>query len=582
MAGLSAAPRPDAPVVLVVRPLDEDVDADEAVLDAGARDVLAWPTTPRVLARRLMVAERQVAEARRRRDAEYARARSATSFRSLLDRLPDGIAVHRDHRFVYANAVLARMLGYGTAADQLLGQPILSFIDDRRGFQGRVDEAAQGGSVPGAEEQLVRVDGEGIAVEAQHLLVDFEGAPAVLTLVRDLRERRQLEASLRQADRMASVGTLALGVAHELNNPLAYVLSNLQIAREELARFRDVLPAGFQESFRTLLYESREGVARMRQVVRDLKTFSRDSDEPVGPVALQPVLRSCVNMTRNELVHRAQLREDYQPTPEVAGNESRLGQVFINLMVNAIHSLPERHPRDNWVRVATWTDDAGRAVVEIADNGEGIPESDLARIFDPFFTTKPPGEGTGLGLSIVHNIVRGMEGEIDVETRPGEGTAFRVRMPAAVRPMRVRRSSSSSLRIPAAVPGGRVLVVDDDRMVARSLERVLREHDVVVAGGGAAALRILESDRSFDVVLCDLMMPDVSGIDVFAQVSLSDPDLSERFVFMTGGAFTAQARAFLDTVPNEHFEKPFDPNEVRLTVAARIGGAPISRPPSSG
>jgi len=335
----------------------------------------------------------------------------------------------------------------------------------------------------------------------------------------------------------------------------------------------------------TLIRDARDGAARMRQVVRDLKTFSRDTDEPVEPIGLSPVLRSCVNMTRNELAHRARLVEDYRPTPPVLGNESRLGQVFINFLVDAIHALPDRRPADNEVRVATWTDEAGGAVVEVADNGRGIESGHLGRIFDPFFTTKPPGEGTGLGLSIVDNIVRGMGGEISVTSRPGEGTAFRVRLPAATGPRRARRSSSGALRVttPAEGSQGRVLVIDDDAMVARSLRRVLAGHEVVVAEGGATALAILEADQGFDVVLCDLMMPEVSGMDVFEAVADRHVGLGDRFVFMTGGAFTPRARAFLDRVANERFEKPFDPNEVRLLVATRLNAhLPLHRPPSSG
>lgn len=377
-------------------------------------------------------------------------------------------------------------------------------------------------------------------------------------------ERKEMQSQLAFADRMASVGTLAAGVAHELNNPLMYVLSNLRLTREELDAAD---PARWTERAKLQLDEAIQGAVRMQNIVRDLKSFSRPDDEQPHNADLREVLESAINMCRNEVRHRAHLERDFGDTPPVAAAESRLVQVFVNLLINAAQAMPERPVAANRIVVRTRTGKDGSAVVEVIDNGTGIEASRLSRVFDPFFTTKGLAEGTGLGLSICRNIIDDAGGTIEAASQPGSGTTFTVRLPASERtettePSRPQRVSMVRSR-------ARVVVIDDEPLVGRSIRRALRGHEVQVFSSGQEAIERLCSDEPFDLVFCDLMMPEVSGMEVFDEVSARRPDLAGRFVFMTGGAFTSQARDFLRETALVCLEKPFELHQIRELVRER-------------
>ena len=387
---------------------------------------------------------------------------------------------------------------------------------------------------------------------------------AIEDATRRATERQDMESRLAFADRMASVGTLAAGVAHELNNPLMYVLSNLHLTREEIGS-RDEAP--WLEHARQQLDEAIHGAVRMQNIVRDLKTFSRVDDEQRGNVDLQSVLESSINICWNEIRHRATLDRDFAKTPPVDANESRLGQVFLNLLINAAQAMPERGLSANRITVRTYTDEEGWAVIEVIDNGTGIDPDRMNRVFEPFFTTKNVSEGTGLGLSICRNIVREAGGTIEAHSELDRGTTFVVRLPASTR-TEIPRTVQAP---PTATPGARacVVVIDDEPLVGRSIRRALRGHEVQVFTRGDEAIERLCSDEPFDVVFCDLMMPEMSGMEVFDRVSERCPDIASRFVFMTGGAFTPQAREFLKQTPLVCLEKPFELRQIRDLVRER-------------
>jgi signal transduction histidine kinase len=242
-------------------------------------------------------------------------------------------------------------------------------------------------------------------------------------------EQRRLQEQLMVAERMASVGTLAAGVAHEINNPLAAVVANLELALRTVERLPPELPD--LAELRAELRDAHEAAHLVRQIVRDVKVFSRSVDERAGPVDVRQVLDSTVRMAWNEIRHRARLLKQYDAVPPVWTTDARLGQVFLNLLINAAQAIEIGHVDSNQIRLATRTDDRGRAVVEISDTGVGISAENLGRIFAPFFTTKPPGSGTGLGLSISHRIVQELGGELRLTSETGRGTIATVALPAA-------------------------------------------------------------------------------------------------------------------------------------------------------
>ena len=382
--------------------------------------------------------------------------------------------------------------------------------------------------------------------------------------VREAQQRKEMRSRLLLADRMASVGTLAAGVAHELNNPLAYVLSNLSLTIEEFTQAEE----GWLERSKEQIEEAIHGAARMRNIVRDLKTFSRSDDKVRQTVALKEVLESSISMCWNEMRHKCTLERDIGQTPYVEANESRLGQVFLNLLINASQAIVTDDIHANRIIVRSFTDEAGDAVVQVGDNGVGIPETHLERIFDPFFTTKQQFEGTGLGLAICRNLVTAEGGEISVESEVGKGTTFEVRLPASKR----RPRKKQTLMPPAASPGPRakIIVIDDEALVGASIRRSLRNHDVQVFSDPVEAIEVMRSGKPIDMVLCDIMMPEMSGMEVFAIIDQERPELAERFVFITGGAFTEQARAFLEATPVLCIDKPFDVSQLRDLVRERM------------
>jgi CheY-like chemotaxis protein len=237
--------------------------------------------------------------------------------------------------------------------------------------------------------------------------------------------------------------------------------------------------------------------------------------------------------------------------------------VFLNILINAAQAIEEGRTSENWISVATGRE-AEKVYVEIANSGAPIPPEHLPRIFDPFFTTKAQGEGIGLGLTISYAIVQQHGGRIDVQSSPDTGTRFRIWLP--VEPGAAERPELDAGRV-----RGRVLVVDDEPAILRAMDRILsRVHRVETAGGGEEALARIEADAGFDVVFCDLMMPGMSGMDLFEQVLEKHPDLAARFVFMTGGTFTDQAQEFADRTANVRLDKPVEARDMLAVVGEML------------
>jgi PAS domain S-box-containing protein len=391
-----------------------------------------------------------------------------------------------------------------------------------------------------------------------------------LGTISDVTERNRLRASLALADRMASVGTLAAGVAHEMNNPLTYVTANLAHARDLIRRSAAPGDAPFEvsslvEQLRGAVDDALQGADRVARIVKDLKTFSRD-DERCQPVDARAALESALHLARGEIRKRARIVRDLADVPLVDGSESRLGQVFLNLLVNAAQAIPDGAPERNEIRVSSRVHQ-GWVEVSVEDTGCGIPREAMGRIFDPFFTTKPVGTGTGLGLAICHEIVAAFGGEIGVESEVGQGSRFTVRLrpsPADAAPPPATPAPSAPQR--AAPRRARILVVDDEALVAEAMERVLSEdHDVVAVGSGRAALERLGAGP-FDAVICDLLMPEMSGADFWAELHRRDPALAGRMVLVTGAGLIEDAREAMGAFEGPVVEKPFTAADLRAAV----------------
>jgi PAS domain S-box-containing protein len=396
---------------------------------------------------------------------------------------------------------------------------------------------------------------------------DADGACAV-AICQDLAARRQSQARLLATDRMVSVGTLAAGVAHEINNPLAFLLTNLTYAAEALATGGAAQPLG---PVLEALQEAVEGAERVREIVRDLKAFARSDDRGRAPVDVERVLETAVKMAWNEIRHRARLVKRFGRVPPVLADEARLGQVFLNLVLNAVQAIPEGDVPGNTIELSTRLE-GERVVAEVRDTGPGIPEAVRPHLFTPFFTTKPAGVGTGLGLYLCRDIVGALGGTIEALSPEAGGTVLRVTLPAAAHEAAAPRATAARAR---------VLVVDDEPMIGATLARVLAGHDVVTVASARDALRRVEAGEAFDVLLLDLLMPEMTGMELYEALARSEPAAAERVVFLSGGLFTPAARAFAERVKNPILEKPFDAAALRRLVAERAGAVtprPVSAP----
>jgi PAS domain S-box-containing protein len=504
-----------------------------------------------------------------RRNTLAALERSERRFRQLIEGAPDAVWINDGRRLVFANPAAARMLGYDTVEELLAIDPLnIVAPEDHPLMRERMSSMMQTGAPMLPREYKSRhKNGSWIIAEVQSMPIEWEGAPALLGFARNVTGRKEMEQRLAQSERLAALGTLLAGIAHEINNPLSYTLLGIE---QGLATLDELgAPGDPAAKLREALESSHHGATRVAAIVGQLRASSRSDTEERGPVELRRVLEAALRVTQNEIHHRARLVTDLQDVPALQGNAQRLEQLFLNLLVNAVQALPDGRV-DNEIRVSMKRGDAGDIVVEVADNGLGIPEEARSRIFDPFFTTKPVGLGLGLGLSICHGIVSAHGGTITVDSTMGHGTTFRVALPGPDAP------ASASGQAADPKPGAqgappkrrRVLVIDDEAALASMIRRVLsKDCDVDVAIDAREGLALLVDGGDYDVVLCDLMMPDMTGMDLYAEIARRRPGVERRFVFMTGGAFTPRASEFLSQIKNRRLEKPFETAALKALVA---------------
>ncbi len=512
--------------------------------------------------------------------AEQALHEGELRFRQIVETAQEGIwMLDAERRTTYVNRRMAEMMA--AQAGEISGLAAEDIVDaDSMGvFLQRLARLGEPDPVPERLECLLRRrDGSSFWATISMNAVEDASSRRLryLAMVTDVTEHRRLQEQLVTSDRMAAVGTLAAGVAHEINNPLSSLLANLQLALEATGDEARLPGRAAAADLRESLRDALEAAERVRSIASDLKVFSRPREETTGPVDVEAVVESALRMARNEIRQRARVARDYQPVARVAGNESRLGQVFLNLIVNAAQSMEEGRAGENVITVAIRLDPRGRVVVEIRDTGCGMPPDVLRRLFRPFFTTKAQGVGTGLGLSICHRIVTAMGGEIAVESTVGRGSAFRVLLPpVAIEEQIVQRPPARASAAPHR--RGRILVVDDEAIVGRAVARILAiEHEVTVETSGRQAMERIAGGQPFDVILCDLQMPEITGMDLHAEICRSRPELAGSIIFMTGGAFTPRARAFLDQIHGVCIEKPFDVAALKDVVNGHLRGREAS------
>jgi PAS domain S-box-containing protein len=493
----------------------------------------------------------------------------STTLRAIADGV---VCVDQRGRITFLNPTAERLTGWTLA--EAHGRPwdevvVLLDEDSRSSRRGPLSEVlSQRAGVTLPDGTLLRnQDGALYAIEdsAAPIFNEEQELTGAVMVFQDVSDKRQLKRQAELNDRLASLGTLAAGVAHEVNNPLSYIIGNQLFAQGELSEIEQLLghiEPTLREQIRervdviaAALRDASSGAERVRSIMSDLKMLGRPNPTRHRTLDLKLILDGALKMTLARLSERARVVREFGECPLVRGDEVRLTQVFVNLLLNAAHAIPAGQSEQNEIRIVTRTSPRGTAEVEIRDTGSGISKDLMPRIFEPFFTTRGLETGTGLGLSISHGIVSSLGGSIEVDSRVGVGSSFRVLLPAAAGVS----SIPPPLPRPAIVHGRRrLLFVDDERILLDALGRALESHyEVDRASSAATALSLFEQGREYDLIVCDLMMPNMTGMDLFRTMQTRFPEHAQRTVFMTGGAFAQGAQEFLSSTRRRMLEKPF-------------------------
>ncbi|TXD42708.1 response regulator [Lujinxingia vulgaris] len=515
----------------------------------------------------------------------------------IMERTPQGVLLLDEQGTpIYANASFRELSAYTDEnlpahhASTLLSAP------DGSPLPGLLSGQSQ--NIPA---QLRVASGEQLAIKLSIFTTTFDQQEVRVLLITDLSQEHELQSRIAQMDRMITAGTLAAGVAHEINNPLAYVASNVEYLLEKVAE-GDI----DRDTLLTSLEDVHYGTRRVRKIVDDLRDLSRAPTDDIYPVDIATILDSTLLMVEHRVQQRARLIRDIDDLPSAMLNESGLSQVLLNLFVNAVQAIEPGAPDQNQVRVSAKRAD-NNLIITIEDSGKGIAPEQLERIFEPFYTTKPIGEGTGLGLSICRKIIAEMNGDIEVESTPGQGTTFQIIIPTRwlgtvtittptpgtlkAQPFNltpeVREDRAPVAQNPAAEPVSRagapadattphedapapagVFLIDDNAMLLRALRRQLKSRVALHTFESAAeALDAIEAGADPRLIVCDLEMPAIGGARLYQQLREEHPALAERMIFMTGGAYSAESKHFLESGDFTVLSKPFPSAELETLIA---------------
>ena len=539
---------------LVVEALD--VDAQDYLLDESLTTELL---------------ERSIRYAKERHRLIRAQQRSDYRFRRHVAEDPDGALVtDMKGKLLFANSSALEMM-----PSLSVGDPV----------------AKVGIQVPGpAEETIVLEDQRTIGVRCSR--IEWETRPAWHVQLRDVSIRVQvsdLRARLAQSEKLAVIGQLAAGVAHEINNPLAFILANLSATLGHVCQVQELInavaegarkdPTGASArqlldqagpelfgELKEMLEDNLDGVDRIRSIVRELKTFSRRENEEHEVVRVHEMVKSACHMVASQIRHRATLVKDLKDVKPVMGNRVKLMQILTNLLMNAAQALPDHRGRQERIEVRTWQNERW-VVISVSDTGTGVDPDVKGRIFEPFFTTKPRGVGTGIGLSLSAELARQHNGELVLAKTSATGSTFELRLPM-VDPVRLVRPATQTAPVappPAVQARSRILLIDDEPNVRKSMTRMLRDYDVVTVGNGREGLKVLE-EQSFDAVICDLVMPELDGVDVYDVLAAKKPALLDRVIYTSGGAYTPRTAAFVAKNDILFVEKPVHPKRLMSLI----------------
>ncbi len=515
-------------------------------LDGVERDV-AVSTTPLELDGELVGTVAMLRDITDQKRAQDTLARSEARYRNLVESASDAIVTFdASGRFTTVNHAGELLSGY--RREELIGQWFAPMLpdDELPKVLGHFQKALAG-ETGQYETTFYRKDREIRTISVTYSTPQRD--EEVLCLIRDVTDQKMLQEQLIQSEKMSAIGQLVSGVAHELNNPLAGISAFAQLLLTE-KRF----PPDQRTAAEMIYAEAR----RASRIVQNLLTFARQHKPERTSTSLNQVLDDALELRGYELrVRGIEVVRDYdEDLPETMADAHQLQQVFLNLITNAEQAMEKR--QGNTQRLIVSTRRAGNVIrIEVEDSGPGIPPNLLERIFNPFFTTKPTGSGTGLGLSISLGIVREHEGKIWAENAPTGGAHFTIELPLVA-----SQDSEQYADTPTSAAAGerlRILVVDDEASVRVALQRYFasRGHEIETTASGRDALARLR-EGTFDAVVVDMRMPDLSGEQLYEELRVKDPAHAERVIFTTGQLVDEQVRNFLASTGRPYIPKPFE------------------------
>jgi len=416
---------------------------------------------------------------------------------------------------------------------------------------------------------IVPVANRSVGDSASPIVDDGQVLGSVMVF-RGITEHRLVQAQQELADRLASLSTMATSVAYELSSPLAAVMAQATFMLDEMRRRQaggdgDLLALADAMQAQS---ELDSAAHRIERIVTDLQTFAKRAQPHAGVADVRSAIARAVAATAQQLGDRARVATRIGPGLRVKLDETQLTQLLVNMLVNAGQAIAPGHVATNTIEVvAAALDD--NVVIDVRDTGCGMPLTVLKRIFEPFYTTKPAGAGAGMGLATCHGIINASGGRIDVESGVGEGSTFRITLPSAT-PRAAGLAVASASR--AAKLRGRILVIDDEPMLLQAMKRMLSGHDVVCVEDAREAAALLATGERFDIILSDVLMPRMTGIELYERLLADNPDAARRIVFLSGGAVNQSTSDFLASVPNLCLDKPVSPPALREQIQQWLAG----------
>lgn len=415
-----------------------------------------------------------------------------------------------------------------------------------------------------------------------------------------MEKLREAQFEIIKSEKMATIGQLAAGMAHEINNPLGYLLSNITAVsnyfwdirkvvnelrsliinsdnEELISKLKEIdkeenLDFIFEDT-KAVIEENIDGLLRIKGIIKDLSTFSLAQMGQYEWIDVNKLIDATLQMVYNTIKHKAVLKKLYGELPRIYADPTKLGQVILSIITNAAQAIEEGDAPNNIIEITTQYGEENNIYVSVRDTGCGIPEESLPKIFDPFYTTKPVGEGTGMGLAVSLSIMKEMGGDILVKSKKGEGSTFTVVIPTVPhhKEKRDKRFAGEVQGILEPQQKPRILIIDDEEKILSSFKRLLKtQFDVTTANGGKRGLDILSSDTNFDAIICDVMMPEVDGKDVYEFIKEKTPQLVDRLIFLTGGTFTQRTTKFVSQLTNPVLDKPVEFHILITTIKQTI------------